>query len=132
MLDPAVTAEVLTMLESVITGPRGTAPLARVPGYRVTGKTGTARLLKESGGYEEHRYNSSFIGIAPASKPQLLVAVFLHDPRGKVYYGGYTAGPVFSKIMGGALRLLDIPPDNPNDLNKIVKPSPVATEENDT
>jgi cell division protein FtsI (penicillin-binding protein 3) len=110
VIDPGVARKVLDMLESVLTQ-GGTAPLARVPGYRVTGKTGTARIVGPEG-YEKHHYNSIFIGIAPASQPRLVLAVVLHDPKGHFYYGGYTAGPIFSHIMGSTLHLLNVPPDD--------------------
>ncbi|MES2998422.1 MAG: penicillin-binding protein 2 [Pseudomonadota bacterium] len=119
VIDPKVSREVLDMLESVLTK-RGTAPLARVSGYRVTGKTGTVRIVGPQG-YEKHHYNSIFIGIAPASRPRLVIAVVLHDPKGRLYYGGYTAGPIFSHIMSNALHLLDIPPD---DLASVNQPPP--------
>lgn len=109
VIKPSVAKTVLAMLESVLQK-GGTAPLAKVQGYRVTGKTGTAHIVG-SNGYLKNRYNSIFVGIAPASAPRIVVAVFLHDPQGELYYGGYTAGPIFSKIMGGSLRILDIPPD---------------------
>lgn len=115
VIDPKVAQEILVMLESVLTQ-GGTAPLARVPGYRVTGKTGTAHIVGPRG-YEKHRYNSIFVGIAPASNPRFVVAVVLHDPRGKQYYGGYTSGPIFSRIMGETLRLFNVPPDDPDSLN---------------
>ncbi|WP_083429742.1 peptidoglycan D,D-transpeptidase FtsI family protein [Rickettsiella grylli] len=110
VLDKKISREILDMLESVLTK-EGTAPLARVPGYRVTGKTGTVRIVGAQG-YEKHHYNSLFIGIAPASRPRLVVAVMVHDPKGKRYYGGYTAGPIFSHVMSHALHVLNIPPDN--------------------
>lgn len=127
VLDKRISREVLDMLESVLTK-EGTAPLARVPGYRVTGKTGTVRIVGAHG-YEKHHYNSIFIGIAPASHPRLVVAVVLHDPKGRLYYGGYTAGPIFSQVMNNALHLLTIPPDNLTSLNqplpKMIRPSQV-------
>lgn len=107
-----VAQDILTMLESVLVK-GGTAPLARVPGYRVTGKTGTARISGPHG-YEKNHHTSIFVGIAPASRPRLVVAVVLHDPMGAAYYGGYTSGPIFSHIMGQALRLLNVPPDDLN------------------
>lgn len=110
VISAKVAQEVLQMLESVIMK-GGTAPLARVPGYRVTGKTGTARIVGQSG-YLKNRHDGTFIGVAPASNPRLLVAVYLHDVQGAQYYGGYTAGPIFSKIMGASLRLLNVPPDD--------------------
>lgn len=101
--------ELLGMLESVLQK-GGTAEMASVPGYRVAGKTGTAKMVGEHG-YMQHRYTSTFIGIAPVTHPRLVVAVIIHDPQGKAYYGGAVSGPVFSRIMEGALRILDVPPD---------------------
>jgi cell division protein FtsI (penicillin-binding protein 3) len=113
IIQPQIAKELLVMLESVLYGEKGTAPLARVPGYRVTGKTGTAHIVGPQG-YEKHHYNSIFVGIAPASNPRLVIAVVLHDPQGTQYYGGYTSGPIFSHIMGESLRLLNVPPDDIN------------------
>ncbi len=92
----------------------GTAPRARVMGYRVAGKTGTAHK-EENGAYAKHKYVSSFVGLAPVSDPRLVIAVMLDEPsavQGQ-YYGGVVAAPVFSAVMGGALRLLGVPPDAP-------------------
>jgi cell division protein FtsI (penicillin-binding protein 3) len=100
---------VVNMLEAVVSS-EGTAPQAAVPGYRVAGKTGTAKK-SVAGGYAEDKYLSLFVGIAPVSEPRLVMAVFIDEPRGDEYYGGLVAGPVFSKVMSGALRLLNIPPD---------------------
>ncbi|BCX88026.1 cell division protein FtsI [Methylomarinovum tepidoasis] len=107
---PAGTArQVRRMLEGVVT-PQGTARRARVPGYRVAGKTGTAKVAVP-GGYAKDRYRALFVGMAPASAPRLVLAVVIEEPRGKEYYGGQVAAPVFSRVMGLALRLLGIPPD---------------------
>lgn len=103
------TQQLMAMLETVLQA-GGTASHVNVPGYRVAGKTGTARLIGKYG-YEKHRHNSMFVGIAPVTRPRLVVAVVLSDPKGKHYYGGEVAAPVFSTIMGGALRLLNVPPD---------------------
>ncbi|MDE2353550.1 MAG: penicillin-binding protein 2, partial [Betaproteobacteria bacterium] len=102
--------EVSDMLELVVK-PEGTAPAAQVRGYRVAGKTGTAH--KVSGGRYTNRYVASFVGFAPASAPRLLIAVMIDEPSGASYYGGTVAGPVFSTLMGSALQLLGIPPDDP-------------------
>lgn len=109
VLNPRIAKEMLLLLESVLQK-GGTAEAARVPGYRVAGKTGTAKKVGV-GGYEKHHYMSSFVGIAPLTNPRLVIVVVIHDPRGKQYYGGYVSGPVFAKIMEGALRLLDVAPD---------------------
>lgn len=105
--------EVLAMLE-LVTREGGTAPQARVVGYRVAGKTGTAHKL-EGGSYARDKYVSSFVGLAPASDPRLVVAVMIDEPMGKDYYGGLVAGPVFSRVMAGALRFMALPPDAPFD-----------------
>jgi cell division protein FtsI (penicillin-binding protein 3) len=101
------------MLE-MVTQNEGTAPQARVMGYRVAGKTGTAHKLV-GGAYAPNKYIASFVGMAPASNPRLVVAVMIDEPSEKRYYGGLVAGPVFSRVMGGALRLMALPPDAPMD-----------------
>ena len=100
--------EVLRMLESV-TEEGGTGTKARVPGYRVAGKTGTARIAI-AGGYGEE-YVADFAGLAPASAPRLAIAVVINEPSGDHYYGGDVAAPVFSAVMAGALHYLNVPPD---------------------
>ena len=102
--------EVRAMLEMAVQ-PEGTAPKARVVGYRVGGKTGTA--YKVEGGVYARKYVASFVGIAPMSDPRLIVAVMIDEPSGGAHYGGDVAGPAFSQITGGALRTLGIPPDLP-------------------
>jgi len=104
---------VLGMLERV-TQDGGTAPMARVAGYRVAGKTGTAHKFID-GSYAGSRYVSSFVGLAPASDPRLVVAVMIDEPGGREYYGGLVAAPVFSRVMSGALRFMALPPDAPFD-----------------
>lgn len=110
VMSEKVAKQLLGMMEEVVTK-GGTASIVDVPGYHVAGKTGTSKVARP-GGYQKHKYNSSFVGIAPASDPRVVVAVVINDPKGRLYYGGYTAGPVFSSIMQGVLRILDVPPDN--------------------
>jgi cell division protein FtsI (penicillin-binding protein 3) len=100
---------VRTMLERVVTR-EGTAVKASVPGFRVAGKTGT---VKKAGphGYSSNLYMGVFAGIAPASKPRLAMIVMIDEPSAGQYYGGAVAAPVFSSVMEGALRLLNIAPD---------------------
>ena len=105
--------EVRAMLELVVQ-PGGTAPRAQIPGYRVAGKTGTAHKLV-NGQYAENLYVSSFIGMAPASNPRLIVAVMVDEPSAGQYYGGAVAAPVFREVMAGALRILSIPQDAQNN-----------------
>lgn len=105
-----VANEVVGMLETVVTGKRGTGKQANVPGYLVAGKTGTAYIANAQG-YDKKKYMSDFVGIAPVSDPQLVIAVVLRDPQG-LHFGGDVAAPVFAKVMASALRILNIPADN--------------------
>ncbi|MBB5503706.1 penicillin-binding protein 2 [Paraburkholderia sp. MM5384-R2] len=108
---PATAQAIRAMLE-MGTGEGGTGRAAAVAGYRIGGKTGTAR--KQVGAtYAKNRYRALFVGMAPMSDPRLIVAVMIDDPAGKAYYGGTVAGPVFSEVTGGALHLLGVPPDAP-------------------
>ncbi|WP_339900115.1 penicillin-binding transpeptidase domain-containing protein [Paraglaciecola polaris] len=109
VLSKHIAQEVLTMMESVV-NKGGSGTKARVPGYRVAGKTGTSRKAV-AGGYGEE-YVSIFAGVAPVSDPQLAVVVLINEPRGDVYYAGDTAAPVFSKIMSNSLQMLNVPPDD--------------------
>jgi cell division protein FtsI (penicillin-binding protein 3) len=95
------------MLESVVSD-QGTAPMAGVPGYRVAGKTGTAQRVDPTCGCYRG-YTASFIGMAPADKPELVVSVTLQDPK-RGHYGGMLGGPVFQRVMSFALQDQRIPP----------------------
>jgi len=106
------TALAMSNMLELATQPGGTAPLAQVNGYRVAGKTGTAHKLID-GSYAKDRYISSFIGYAPASNPRLIIAVMLDEPSAGQYFGGAVAAPVFSRVMTGALRMLNVPHDAP-------------------
>ncbi|MFC8600621.1 peptidoglycan D,D-transpeptidase FtsI family protein [Isoptericola sp. NPDC057191] len=104
-------SSLMRMMESV-TGEEGTAANARVPGYRVAGKTGTAQMWLPGGGTT---YMASFIGVAPAEDPQYTVSVFLRSPQSSIY-GGVVAAPVFSDLMGYTLQKMDVPPSTrPSD-----------------
>jgi cell division protein FtsI (penicillin-binding protein 3) len=109
VLSEEIARTVRGMMETV-TQDGGTAVLARIPGYRVAGKTGTAHKLVD-GSYSTDRYIASFVGMAPASDPRLIIAVMIDEPSGKAYYGGMVAAPVFAQVMAAALRQLGIPPD---------------------
>jgi cell division protein FtsI (penicillin-binding protein 3) len=108
VIDPQIAASLRAMLETVVS-PEGSGLKASITNYRVAGKTGTSRAA--SGGGYDNRHISLFVGMVPASKPRLVGVVVIHDPEG-AYYGGLVSAPVFSKVMDGALRLLDVPPDN--------------------
>ena len=106
-----VAKQVIAMLETV-TQPGGTGTRARVPSYRVAGKTGTVHKPSKDGGYADDVYAAVFAGMAPASKPRLVCVVIIDNPKGEQYYGGEVAAPVFSRIMAESLRLLNVAPDN--------------------
>jgi cell division protein FtsI (penicillin-binding protein 3) len=127
VISPETAHAVRAMLETVVQ-PGGTAVRAQVMGYRVAGKTGTAHKL-EGGTYAANRYVSSFIGMAPASDPRLLVAVTIDEPEDGEYYGGVVAAPVFSAVMSEALRMLSVPPDAPMTVVKPVEPVVEARED---
>ena len=104
---------VRAMLELAVQ-PGGTAPRARIAGWRVAGKTGTAHK-QENGGYAADRYIASFVGFAPVSEPRLVIAVMIDEPAAGRHYGGTVAAPVFAQVMQGALRLMAVPHDAPLD-----------------
>ncbi len=108
------------MLELAV-GADGTGGAARVPNYRVAGKTGTVHKLT-AGGYAADDYVAWFAGFAPAERPRLVMVIVIDGPRGDRYFGGDVAAPVFGQVMSGALRLLDVPPDAPR-----VSPARLAT-----
>ena len=121
VVKPETARAVRRMLEMAVQA-GGTAPRAQVPGYRVGGKTGTAHKL-EGRGYT-NKYVSSFVGFAPVSQPRLVVAVMLDEPSAGQHYGGTVAAPVFSTVMGGALRMLGVPTDAP--VGNVILPPPGA------
>lgn len=105
-----ISDEIRVMLEAAA-GPDG-AKRAQVQGFRVAGKSGTARKIVD-GKYSTSRYRSSFVGFAPVSDPRIVVAVSIDEPHAGAYYGGAVAAPVFSTIVGGSLRMLGVQPDAP-------------------
>ena len=107
------TARKMRDMLMTVTQPGGTAPRAQVLGFNVGGKTGTAHK-QEGRGYAASKYISSFVGFAPATRPRLIVAVMIDEPQGQ-YYGGTVAGPVFSAVMSGSLRILGVEPDAPTN-----------------
>ncbi|MDE3020933.1 MAG: penicillin-binding protein 2 [Pseudomonadota bacterium] len=120
IISSKIASEVRHMME-MVTEPGGTAPNVAIPGYRIAGKTGTAHQAI-NGSYANNHYYASFVGFAPASNPKFIIAVTIHDPYAKNgnYYGAEVAGPVFRGVMVDALRMLDVPPDAPNQI--IAKP----------
>ncbi|MEB0138651.1 MULTISPECIES: penicillin-binding protein 2 [unclassified Undibacterium] len=98
-----------SMMESV-TEPGGTATQARVAGYRVAGKTGTAHKIE--GGRYVNKYIGDFVGFAPVSHPRVIVAVMIDEPSAGGYYGGIVAAPVFAAITANVLRSMNVAPDS--------------------
>jgi len=111
VVEPGTARAVRSMLELAVQ-PGGTGPRAQIMGYRVAGKTGTAHK-QENGAYAADKYVSSFVGLAPASNPRLVVAVMIDEPSAGEHFGGTVAAPVFAAVMAGALRILGVPPDAP-------------------
>jgi len=109
VLDPKIAGEVMKMMQTV-TEPGGTATQAAILGYHVAGKTGTSRMA-EGGGYSR-KYVAFFAGVVPVDNPRFAMAVVINEPTQGSYYGGLVAGPVFHNVMEGALRLMDVPPDD--------------------
>lgn len=111
VVTPQTATTVREMLESVVSD-QGTAPNAAIPGYRVAGKTGTANIINPTCGcYKGGGYTSSFIGMAPANNPKLVVAVILTNPRNG-HFGGVLAGPIFKAIMAFGLQQLLVTPSS--------------------
>jgi len=107
VLSEETSKDIMSMLEKVAV--RG-APRAKINGYRIGGKTGTAQIAAAN--YASDRHNALFVGLAPLTEPRLSIAVIVNEPGGKEYYGGQVAGPVFSEIGSHTLRLLGIAPDD--------------------
>jgi cell division protein FtsI (penicillin-binding protein 3) len=102
-------AAIRDMLEAAAS-PDGTAKAARIEGYRVGGKSGTA--WKHVGtGYAKGKYRSLFVGLAPIDAPRVVVAVMIDEPTSNGYFGGKVAAPVFASITAGTLQLLGVPPE---------------------
>ncbi|MDF1582876.1 MAG: penicillin-binding protein 2 [Methyloprofundus sp.] len=118
VLSPKTAIKVRAMIEQVVQE-GGTATRARVDGYRVAGKTGTVKKVSKSGGYGDD-YLSVFVGMAPASDPKLVIAVMVDTPQGNEYYGGLVAAPIFAKVMGEALRVLGIAPDEEQTMSVLL------------
>ena len=107
ILSEQTSRNIISMLENVAI--RG-APLAKINGYRIGGKTGTAQIAAAN--YASDKHNALFVGIAPLTKPKIAIAVIVNEPGGNEYYGGQVAAPVFSEIGSHTLRLLGIAPDD--------------------
>jgi len=111
--------QISAMLEQV-TGPKGTAKAANLELYSVAGKTGTAHKVG-GGGYESGQYMAYFAGFAPAKDPRIVIVVVIDNPKGREYYGGEVAAPVFARIAADSLRILNVAPDKWPESNQIAK-----------
>ncbi|WP_176466863.1 MULTISPECIES: penicillin-binding protein 2 [unclassified Pseudomonas] len=112
VLPEAVAKTMQTMLQQVIEAPRGVFR-AQVPAYHVGGKSGTARKTSVgTKGYAENSYRSLFAGFGPMNDPRYAIVVVIDEPTKAGYFGGLVSAPVFSKVMSGTLRLMNITPDN--------------------
>lgn len=109
VMSATIAGELRTMLRGVVL--HGTARKAQIEGYTVAGKTGTVRRMGKHG-YEDDSHLAFFAGMVPAKSPRLVTVVMIDDPKGNNYGGGEVAAPVFAKVMAGAVRILNIPPDN--------------------
>ena len=109
VFSPKTAKSVRKMMETVLMKD-GTAYEGRVDGYTAAGKTGTVKKAG-AGGYTEKNYFAVFAGMAPATDPRLIVVVMIDEPSAGQYYGGLVSAPVFSKVMAGALRILEVAPD---------------------
>jgi len=116
VLTEKAASQVVLMMETVV-NEGGTGQQASVKGYRIAGKTGTARKAA-SGGYGDE-YTVFFAGLAPVSDPKIAMVVFVDEPGSENYYGGQVAAPVFAKVASDTLRLLNIKPDQ-NQVTKTV------------
>ncbi|XQE66424.1 peptidoglycan D,D-transpeptidase FtsI family protein [Pseudomonas sp. P3C3] len=112
VVPPEVAKNLQMMLQQVVEAPRGVFR-AQVPGYHVSGKSGTARKASVgTKGYTENAYRSMFAGFAPSTNPRIAMMVVIDEPSKGGYFGGLVSAPVFSKVMAGSLRLMNITPDN--------------------
>ncbi|GHA91045.1 peptidoglycan D,D-transpeptidase FtsI family protein [Modicisalibacter luteus] len=109
VMAPQVADDLLHMLEAIVQ-PNAGGSRAVVPGYRIAGKTGTVRKVTQAG-YQQTAYRSLFAGIAPVTDPQIVTVVMIDNAKNGDYYGGLVAAPVFARVVGKALRLLDVLPD---------------------
>jgi cell division protein FtsI (penicillin-binding protein 3) len=117
VLKPETAITMRQMMEGVILKPYGTGhKYARIPGYTAGGKTGTAQIYDLKTHQYTHSYNASFMGFAPVTNPAIVVVVTINGATGLAGYGGPSSGPVFREVASAALRLLDVPKDQPDTL----------------
>ena len=108
VVDDQAAKQTMRMMEQVV-GTEGTAQMAGIPGYRVAGKTGTAYRINDDCGCYDNSVTASFIGVAPADDPRLVVAVIVQNPK-LSRYGGLTGGPIFREVMVHGLQAMNVVP----------------------
>ena len=126
VLETQAARQLVGMLESVVIAEGATGKRAAIPGYRVAGKTGTA-WKASAGGYSTDRFMAVFGGVAPATNPRLAAVVVIDEPAAGQHMGGQVAAPVFSSVVGGALRLLAVAPDRAINAPDDVVPAPTRS-----
>lgn len=116
----------LEMMEGVIED--GTGGNAKVKGYRVAGKTGTAEKIT-NGKYEKNKNIGSFVGLIPATNPRIIMAIMIDEPTLGSHFGGAVAAPVFSNVMTDVMKILNIPRDDklPNTAPQLERVEPKET-----
>ncbi|MCQ2559907.1 MAG: PASTA domain-containing protein, partial [Clostridia bacterium] len=110
VISPETSRQAAALLEKVVA--EGTGRNAFVEGYRTAGKTGTAQVVGESGGYVSGKYVASFAGFAPADAPRFAALIMIAEPQGGIYYGGQVAAPIFQALARDILHYLEIPADS--------------------
>jgi cell division protein FtsI (penicillin-binding protein 3) len=109
VLDQKVAEDVVDMLQEV-TSVTGTGRRAQIPGFDTAGKTGTIRVVGPNG-YDPHRHIALFAGFTPVKKPKFAAVVIIEEPKESRYYGGEVAAPIYAKVVGAALQIMNIPPE---------------------
>ena len=115
IIRPDTSITMRQMMEGVVINPQGTGKRARLAGYTVGGKTGSAQIFDFATKHYTHSYNGSFVGFAPLTNPAIVVAVTLNGTHGEGGFGGVVAAPVFHEVATEALRVLEVPKDLPDE-----------------
>jgi cell division protein FtsI (penicillin-binding protein 3) len=115
ILQPENAILMRSMMEGVVVLPFGTGRRARLDGYSVGGKTGSAQIFDTFAKHYTHSYNGTFMGFAPITNPALVVVVTLNGTHGEAGFGGTVAAPVFHTIATEALRVMEVPRDLPDE-----------------
>jgi len=128
VLKPETVIEMRRMMQRVVV--MGTGTRAKVLGYTTAGKTGTAQIFDYEHRVYTHRYNASFAGFVPVVNPRIVVAVTVSGTTGEAGYGGTASAPAFKKVADFAMRLIGVPRDLPDEVEKPLR-RPEKQEEND-